>query len=236
ENILKTGLKVPKLKHDFFSISLNMKIEMFLDWVEDVNPVFPLITTVLVIWTYIQFSIAIMQKSMELFTLFITSPIYGITGVFDAQKIFKKYIREKIIGKSFAVLGLMFIWNVSFLFLNYFTNRLLDPIVAAITSSGKARHISNFGESIIKSLVTLVGIVSSATFVSKGANLLGDLTGESISVSSPAAVLKLAGKVTTAGIGAGLSKFKNKKITHHLIQLIHLKLQVLQQQTIILLQ
>ncbi|WP_434337637.1 E3 binding domain-containing protein [Mycoplasma mycoides subsp. mycoides] len=105
----------------------------------------------------------------------------------------------------------MFIWNVSFLFLNYFTNRLLDPIVAAITSSGKARHISNFGESIIKSLVTLVGIVSSATFVSKGANLLGDLTGESISVSSPAAVLKLAGKVTTAGIGAGLSKFKNKK-------------------------
>ncbi|WP_256123126.1 hypothetical protein [Mycoplasma mycoides] len=105
----------------------------------------------------------------------------------------------------------MFIWNVSFLFLNYFTNRLLDPIVAAITSSGKARHISNFGESIIKSLVTLVRIVSSATFVSKGANLLGDLTGESISVSSPAAVLKLAGKVTTAGIGAGLSKFKNKK-------------------------
>ncbi|UZK64561.1 E3 binding domain-containing protein [Mycoplasma mycoides subsp. capri] len=211
ENILKTGLKVPKPKEEYNELSLNLKIEIFLNWVEDVNTVFPLITTVLVTWTYIQFSIAIMQKSMELFTLFITSPIYGITAVFDGQKIFKKYIREKIIGKSFAVLGLMFIWNVSFLFLNYFTNRLLDPIVAAITSSGKAGHISNFGESIIKSLVTLVGIVSSATFVSKGANLLGDLTGESISVSSPAAVLKLAGKVTTAGIGAGLSKFKNKK-------------------------
>ncbi|QVK02439.1 Mbov_0396 family ICE element transmembrane protein [Mycoplasma mycoides] len=211
ENILKTGLKKSDFFYDVKTISLNMKIEIFLNWVESVNPVFPLITTVLVTWTYIQFSIAIMQKSMELFTLFITSPIYGITAVFDGQKIFKKYIREKIIGKSFAVLGLMFIWNVSFLFLNYFTNRLLDPIVAAITSSGKAEHILNFGESIIKSLVTLVGIVSSATFVSKGANLLGDLTGESISVSSPAAVLKFAGKVTTAGIGAGISKFKNKK-------------------------
>ncbi|QVJ96911.1 Mbov_0396 family ICE element transmembrane protein [Mycoplasma mycoides] len=211
ENILKTGLKESNFPDDVKKISLNMKIDVFLNWVEAVNPVFPLITTVLVTWTYIQFSIAIMQKSMELFTLFITSPIYGITAVFDGQKIFKKYIREKIIGKSFAVLGLMFIWNVSFLFLNYFTNRLLDPIVAAITSSGKAGHISNFGESIIKSLVTLVGIVSSATFVSKGANLLGDLTGESISVSSPAAVLKFAGKVTKAGIGAGFSKFKNKK-------------------------
>ncbi|WP_434325699.1 Mbov_0396 family ICE element transmembrane protein [Mycoplasma leachii] len=212
ENILKTGLKVPELKEKYDELSLNIKLNpTFLNWVEDVNPVFPLITTVLVTWTYIQFSIAIMQKSMELFTLFITSPIYGISAVFDGQKIFKKYIREKIIGKSFAVLGLMFIWNVSFLFLNYFTNRLLEPIVAAITSSGKAGHISNFGESIIKSLVTLVGIVSSATFVSKGANLLGDLTGESISVSSPAAALKLAGKVTTAGIGAGFSKFKNKK-------------------------
>ncbi|QVK06550.1 Mbov_0396 family ICE element transmembrane protein [Mycoplasma mycoides] len=212
ENILKTG-KIKPLKEgmEYNEISLNMKLTTFLDWVEHINPIFPLITTVLVTWTYIQFSIAIMQKSMELFTLFITSPIYGITAVFDGQKISKKYIREKIIGKSFAVLGLMFIWNVSFLFLNYFTNRLLDPIVAAITSSGKAGHISNFGESIIKSLVTLVGIVSSATFVSKGANLLGDLTGESISVSSPAAVLKFAGKVTKAGVGAGISKFKNKK-------------------------
>ncbi|MDP4040821.1 Mbov_0396 family ICE element transmembrane protein [Mycoplasma mycoides] len=212
ENILKTG-KIKPLKEgmEYNEISLNMKLTTFLDWVEHINPIFPLITTVLVTWTYIQFSIAIMQKSMELFTLFITSPIYGITAVFDGQKIFKKYIREKIIGKSFAVLGLMFIWNVSFLFLNYFTNRLLDPIVAAITSSGKAGHISNFGDSIIKSLVTLVGIVSSATFVSKGANLLGDLTGESISVWSPAAVLKFAGKVTKAGIGAGISKFKNKK-------------------------
>ncbi|QQY77967.1 hypothetical protein JLS56_03260 [Mycoplasma mycoides subsp. capri] len=117
ENILKTGLTRPwdkemKVEH----LSLKMEIEVFLKWVEYVNPIFPLITTVLVSWTYIQFSIAIMQKSMELFTLFITSPIYGITAVFDGQKIFKKYIREKIIGKSFAVLGLMFIWNVSFLF------------------------------------------------------------------------------------------------------------------------
>ncbi|AJK51346.1 E3 binding domain-containing protein [Mycoplasma capricolum] len=105
----------------------------------------------------------------------------------------------------------MFIWNVSFLFLNYFTNRLLDPIVAAIASSGKTGQVLNFGSGLIKGLVTLIAVVSSATFVSKGANLLGDLTGESINVSSPTAVFKLAGKVAGAGAVAEFAAFKKRR-------------------------
>ncbi|WP_434333536.1 E3 binding domain-containing protein [Mycoplasma capricolum subsp. capricolum] len=201
---LKEGMK-------YSDIGISLGAEGIVEWMKYVNPIYPIITAILTTWTFIQFSIAIMQKSMELFTLFITSPIYAATAIFDNKKIFKRYIREKIIGKSFAILGLMFIWNVSFLFLNYFTNRLLDPIVAAIASSGKTGQVSNFGSGLIKGLVTLIAVVSSATFVSKGANLLGDLTGESINVSSPTAVFKLAGKVAGAGAVAGFAAFKKRR-------------------------
>ncbi|WP_434332991.1 Mbov_0396 family ICE element transmembrane protein [Mycoplasma capricolum] len=209
KQILKTGLSQPENPEmKFESIKINMEIDIFLNWVEYINPILPLITAFLVTWTYIQFSIAILWKSMELFSMFVASPIYAVYSVFDGRKIYRKYLREKIIGKSFAVLGLMFIFNVSFLFLDYFTNRLLDPIVASILSSGRVGHISNLGSGIIKGLVTLVAIVASATFVSKGANLFGDLIGESINIYSPASVLKFAGKVTTAGASAISKRFK----------------------------
>ncbi|AJK51386.1 Mbov_0396 family ICE element transmembrane protein [Mycoplasma capricolum] len=207
KQILKTGeFKTPKWPYD--SISINMETEILLDWVESVNPILPLITTFLVTWTYIQFSIAILWKSMELFSMFVVSPIYAVYSVFGGEKIYRKYLREKIIGKSFAVLGLMFIWNVSFLFLDYFTSRLLDPIVASVLSSGRVGHISKLGSGIIKGLVTLVAIVASATFVSKGTNLLGDLIDESINISSPTAGLKLIGKVTATGASAIIKRFK----------------------------
>ncbi|WP_243728298.1 hypothetical protein [Mycoplasma capricolum] len=124
----------------------------------------------------------------------------------------------------------MFIWNVSFLFLNYFTNRLLDPIVAAIASSGKTGQVLNFGSGLIKGLVTLIAVVSSATFVSKGANLLGDLTGESINVSSPTAVFKLAGKVAGAGAVAEFAAFKKEDKTNYKTHQIQQKVQMLQLQ------
>lgn len=41
--------------------------------------------------------------------MFVVSPIYAVYSVFGGEKIYRKYLREKIIGKSFAVLGLMFI-------------------------------------------------------------------------------------------------------------------------------
>ncbi|XWT77386.1 E3 binding domain-containing protein [Mycoplasma capricolum subsp. capricolum] len=210
ETIIQQIVKTGEIKSDFDykTIKIDMGWEEKLDLSYAVNPIFPLITTVLVTWTYIQFSIAILWKSMELFTMFVASPIYAVYSVFDGQKIYRKYLREKIIGKSFAVLGLMFIFNISFLFLDYFTNRLLDPIVASILASGRVGHISKLGSGIVRGIMTLVAIVASATFVSKGANLLGDLIGESINISSPASVLKFAGKVTAAGASAISKRFK----------------------------
>ncbi|AJK51347.1 Mbov_0396 family ICE element transmembrane protein [Mycoplasma capricolum] len=99
KNIVQTGEIKPLPKNDpdlkYDSISIFMNTKTILDWANYVNPIYPIITAILTTWTFIQFSIAIMQKSMELFTLFITSPIYAATAIFDNKKIFKRYIREK---------------------------------------------------------------------------------------------------------------------------------------------
>ncbi|WP_231853837.1 Mbov_0396 family ICE element transmembrane protein [Mycoplasma capricolum] len=99
KNIVQTGEIKPLPKNDpdlkYDSISIFMNTKTILDWANYVNPIYPIITAILTTWTFIQFSIAFMQKSMELFTLFITSPIYAATAIFDNKKIFKRYIREK---------------------------------------------------------------------------------------------------------------------------------------------
>ncbi|QVJ95226.1 Mbov_0396 family ICE element transmembrane protein [Mycoplasma mycoides] len=218
ETILNTG----KLKNDFkISDGINEALTSVnpLDWaslVENVNPIIPIIATVFVGWTYIQISVAILMKSMELFTLFISAPIYAVSGIFDNQKRLKKYIREKIIGKSFAVLGLMFVWNVSFLFLDVFSNRIVEALTSSIQSKiGKGNGQISIDRSI-SPLLNFVGLMAASFFISKGANLLGDLTGESINIAGASplvkGILKIGAIAATAGAAkVGLAKsFLNK--------------------------
>ncbi|WFQ94474.1 Mbov_0396 family ICE element transmembrane protein [Mycoplasma feriruminatoris] len=182
-----------------------------LDWVKlinNINPIIPIIATVFVGWTYIQIAVAILMKSMELFTLFVSAPIYAVVGVFDNQKRLKKYIREKMIGKSFSVLGLMFVWNVSFLFLDLFSTRIVDSLTASISSSKKfTEAFEQVAFSRMKSLLNLTGLVAASFFISKGANLLGDLTGESINIAGAAPLVKAIAKVGTIAATAGAAKF-----------------------------
>ncbi|CBW54346.1 Hypothetical protein, predicted transmembrane protein [Mycoplasma mycoides subsp. capri LC str. 95010] len=221
ETILNTG----KIKNDFKISDVTTKALTSVnptDWVsllKNVNPIIPIIATVFVGWTYIQISVAILMKSMELFTLFISAPIYAVSGVFDNQKRLKKYIREKIIGKSFAVLGLMFVWNVSFLFLDVFSSRIVEALTSSIQSKiGKGNGQISIDRSI-SPLLNFVGLMAASFFISKGANLLGDLTGESINIAGASplvkGILKIGAIAATAGAAkVGLAKsFLNKNAT-----------------------
>ncbi|WFQ92787.1 Mbov_0396 family ICE element transmembrane protein [Mycoplasma feriruminatoris] len=180
----------------------------WIDLIDNINPIIPIIATVFVGWTYIQIAVVILMKSMELFTLFVSAPIYAVVGVFDNQKRLKKYIREKMIGKSFSVLGLMFVWNVSFLFLDLFSTRIVDSLTASISSSKKfTEAFEQVAFSRMKSLLNLTGLVAASFFISKGANLLGDLTRESINIAGAAPLVKTIAKVGTIAATAGAGKF-----------------------------
>nr|VZR98075.1 hypothetical protein MF5295_00609 [Mycoplasma feriruminatoris] len=59
----------------------------------------------------------------------------------------------------------------------------------------------------MKSLLNLTGLVAASFFISKGANLLGDLTGESINIAGAAPLVKAIAKVGTIAATAGAAKF-----------------------------
>ncbi|WFQ91947.1 hypothetical protein MFERI14815_00561 [Mycoplasma feriruminatoris] len=183
--ILNTGSLNNDVNPDTIATALGSSDPLkWIDLIDNINPIIPIIATVFVGWTYIQIAVAILMKSMELSTLFVSAPIYAVVGVFDNQKRLKKYIREKMIGKSFSVLGLMFVWNVSFLFLDLFSSRIVDSLTASISSSRKfTEAFEQVAFSRMKSLLNLTGLVAASFFISKGANLLGDLTGESINIA-----------------------------------------------------